>query len=151
MAAATANNPQLVTNPNPSWIEGYVAASVHIYQYTHVCWNNAGYLVPAADTASYIYAGIAVTEANNSSGSAGDITVKVIPPSMFKFVTVNAASPAQATWVGFHVFLLDDLTVGLAADSTNKVGLGRCVGIVASGASGQVLVDATERFAIATS
>ena len=54
-----------------------VAASTTIYAGSMVCMNATGYAIPAEDTAGLQLVGVAEEQADNSSGSAGDINVKV--------------------------------------------------------------------------
>lgn len=146
MSAATANRPDLASAP-VAWIEYPVADNVHIYQYTYICVTTAGYATPAADTSTLRFIGQAIVEADNtiSGHTLGGITVKVVPPSVEPFCYMNAATPI-ATWVGEHMYFLDDNTVGLTGDTSNTICAGQCVAIVKTGSSGIVLVDTTERF-----
>jgi hypothetical protein len=147
MSALTANNPSVVTNPL-GWIEYLVAASTHIYQGARVCVNSSGYLVPAADTSGFHYAGVAMNEVNNSSGSAGAGICQVQPPSDdVQIQTIAIASTATQATVGVQVFLVDDQTVDIAANSTNKIAFGRVVKFLSAG---WVQVDTFQRFTPAT-
>ena len=97
-----------------------VGAGVTIYNGAMVCLNTSGYAVPAADTAGYIYQGVAQEYVDNSEGSNGDDTVKVRIGKVHNWV---ASGMSQAK-VGLPVFVGDDQTVVLDASSTNKVYVG---------------------------
>ncbi len=97
-----------------------VAAGVEIFKGAHVNVRG-GYAVPAEDTADDSYAGFAEEPADNTDGNNGDITVTV---NTVDELLCTGAGFAQ-TDVGQDVFILDDATVGLAADSTNHVKVGK--------------------------
>jgi hypothetical protein len=148
MAASTAPRPDLATNPTQS-ISYPIAAATQIWQYEHCCVNGSGYLVPAADTSGLKYAGQADNSVNNT-GAAGALSVNVQSPELNPYATFNATSPV-ASWVGSHVFFVDDNTVALAGTTSNTICAGRCELIKVSGTSGSVLVNRTDRFAPTTS
>lgn len=104
-----------------------VAASTRIYAGSLVCRNASGYVIPAADTATYKVQGIAQEEANNSSGSAAAIQCKT------KWgVARLATSGMGAGDEGKPVYVTDDQTVCLAASSTNKVGAGIILDVISA-------------------
>jgi len=60
-----------------------VAATTTIVAGTMVCLSG-GYLVPAANTATFVFKGIAITGADNSAGSAGDLSCIVKTQGLFQ-------------------------------------------------------------------
>ena len=99
-----------------------VAGSTKIYKGSLVALNTSGYAVPGADTASFIFAGVAMEQADNSgSATNGAETVRVYRKGIFSF----AASGMAITNVGTAVFIVDDQTVGLAATTTNDIACGK--------------------------
>jgi hypothetical protein len=98
-----------------------VAATTHIYKGAAVmCVAGTGYAVPGADTASGRYMGIALEEADNSAGSAGDIRVKVLHGATHLMTKASAA----ITDLGYKVALSDDTTVAHVSVTTNDVLMG---------------------------
>lgn len=84
-----------------------VAASTKIYSGALVALNSSGYAVPAADTAGHKVVGVATAQVDNSTGSAGDLSVVVESGTG---VLVNATSITLAM-VGKQMFVVDDNTV----------------------------------------
>jgi len=102
-----------------------VAASETIYKGALVMVvKGTGYAVSGADTLNGIVLGIAYAQADNSSGSDGDINVKVI---RLKKVELVLASVAAAD-VGKIAYISDDQTVVLTGQ-TNNVVVGRVAGV----------------------
>ena len=98
-----------------------VYRSVKIYAGTMVCVAAAhGYAIPAADAAGNIFVGIAAEQANNSSGSDGDVSVKVWRRGIFE---LPATSITQAM-VGDPMYVVDDQTFD-ETDPGNGVICGR--------------------------
>lgn len=93
-----------------------VAASTTIYKGAMVCLNSSGYLVPAADTAGYVFVGIAYERVDNSAGSAGDRWCRVLGEGVFPVVTAGASQ----AWLGQAAYITDDQTVNVTG-GTNKV------------------------------
>jgi hypothetical protein len=88
-------------------IEIPVKAGQHIYAGGMVCVAPAnGYAYAATTTASRIFMGVAVEEADNTLGNDGDITVKVKRKGVFLF---DASSITQAM-VGTLMYVVDDCT-----------------------------------------
>ena len=92
-----------------------VAASVHIYEGTLVFLTAAGYATDVTATGVNGFLGVAVGEADNSSGSAGDITVEVWSEGEF---TLTGSGFVQAD-VGSRVFAEDNYTVGVSISSAS--------------------------------
>jgi hypothetical protein len=110
MAASTGPRPDLITNPTVA-INYPVQGSTQIWQYEHCCVTNSGLLVPASDTSGLVYVGQASMSVNNT-GADGAVTCPVQSPLINPHATFNATSPATS-WIGAHVFFIDDNTVGL--------------------------------------
>ena len=89
-----------------------------IYGGSNVCVNAAGYALPGADTAGLIYAGVALERVDNTAGNAGDKTINVRRRGLIKMTLATAITQAN---VGDNVFLVDDETVDLTANVTNKI------------------------------
>jgi hypothetical protein len=108
-----------------------VAASTKIEAGKMVGVNSAGYAVEAADASGIKVLGVADETADNSSGSNGAITVRILTGKIFKMdnSSTNAVDVADA---GTLVFVEDDETVADAA-GTNGVVAGRCIEVASDG------------------
>lgn len=108
-----------------------VAASTKIEAGKMVGINSSGYAVEAADAAGIKVLGVAEETVDNSSGSNGDLTVRIRTHKIFKFKNsgTNAVDVADA---GTLVFVEDDETVADAA-GTNGVVAGRCIEVASDG------------------
>ena len=95
-----------------------VVANDCIYGGTLVANNAAGYLNPGSDTAGLIFAGVSMERADNTGGAAGAIKCRVRRKGMYLFALGTAITIAN---VGDKVFLVDDQTVDLAANTTNDI------------------------------
>lgn len=97
-----------------------VKASTHIYKGAFVMTaDNAGLLIPCADTASCTFQGVAVEEKNNT-GADGAVSCRVYKTGCFKIVTSSAAQES----VGAELEASDDQTAVLGAATTNHVKVG---------------------------
>lgn len=100
-----------------------VGASKTIYQGGLVSVLKSGavtaYAQAAGDTANTICKGVAMEKADNSSGSAGDINVKV-GYGEFEFTSAGLSASNE----GSPVYVADDQTVKLKAATTNDVPCG---------------------------
>lgn len=116
------------TEERPGQYRTYpVLNGVKIYAGSMVCITAAGYATPAADTAGLILVGRAESQVDNTSGSAGDVSVTV-KRGVFSW----AATGMAISNVGDPVFVLDDQTVGVVGGSTNKVFAGVIVEFVSA-------------------
>lgn len=97
---------------------GKAYQSVTIYGGALVMFNATGYVVPGADTASQIFAGVANKQVDNSSGSSGDLDVEFYREGLFMVTLDTAITRAN---VGDQVYLVDDQTVDLVANVTNNI------------------------------
>ena len=92
--------------------------SVKLYGGALAMWNSSGYIIPGADTASCIFAGVVNKQVDNSSGSSGDKTVEFWRNGLFLVTLGHTISQAN---VGDQVYLSDDQTVDVAAQTTNDI------------------------------
>jgi hypothetical protein len=102
-----------------------VAASEHIYKGAFVGLSSGGYA--QALTAGDLFIGIAYEEADNSSGSAGDMSVRVYTLGDFG----HALSGAAISNVGDAVYASADDTLTFTSTSNSYVGY--AVDVPASG------------------
>lgn len=105
-------------------IPAQVVADDCIYGGALVAVNAAGYALPGSDTAGLIFHGVADARADNTGGAAGDIDVVVRRKGVFLFAMGTAITIAN---VGDTVYLVDDQTVDLAANTTNDIKCGTIV------------------------
>ncbi len=120
--AVSAN--QLIQAQNPGNRRSIpVDASVHIYGGTIVfiertSGSGEGYATDVGDSGTNEFAGIAVAEANNSSGSAGDINVEVY--TVGGFILVGTLFGQYI--VGDLIYASDNYTVDDSSSSKTKIG-----------------------------
>jgi len=107
-----------------------VAAGEEIFAGSLVCTDAAGYAVPGADTAGYVFEGVATQQADNSSGADGDVSVVVRRRGRYRFDSASALD--QASMSG-EVCVYDDQTVADDSDTTNSIACGRIDKIESSG------------------
>lgn len=93
-------------------------SAVKIWKGTLVAINTSGYAAKGADTASFLFAGVAYETVDNSAGAAGDKKIRVEKTGEYLFNFSGTASQAD---LGKAVYLVDDNTVALAATTTNDV------------------------------
>lgn len=113
----------LTTNRSDEFSPGIVKAvpvddNVHIYKGSLVMiLSSTGYAKPASDTASTIFAGVALDEVDNTLTGhvAGGKTVRVRTQGEF---LVNSVGAAQ-TDLGKDVLVVDDNTAKTAATTNN--------------------------------
>jgi predicted RecA/RadA family phage recombinase len=98
-------------------LEFLVKTNSQIYAGALVMLDVNGLLIPGADTASCVFAGVAQ---ENVLGD-GTKTCRVRTEGVF---TVATAGLTQAV-VGVKAYLVDDTTVALAATTTNDILVGR--------------------------
>ena len=111
MTAATAD---LDTETRDGRIGSYPMAAAEIFLGTLVTLNASGYATPGADTAAFVFAGIATEGIDNSDGSAGDLDIEVWTSGCYRLT----GSGFAITDVGQPVFLIDDSTVGLSDNAS---------------------------------
>lgn len=101
-----------------------VAASTVIYKGALVALNSSGYAIPAAAAASTQFAGISVEKVDNSAGSAGDLSVKVVRKGMFLLPITGSITQANQ---GDVVYADSDALLGILGTGANR----QKVGVVA--------------------
>jgi len=104
-----------------------VAASVHIYEGTLVFLTATGYATDVTATGVNGFVGVAVGEQDNSTGSAGDLTVEVWAEGEF---VLQGTGFAQAD-VGSKVYAEDNYAVGVSI-STASVPIGMVTEFISS-------------------
>lgn len=105
-------------------IEGYVslpvAASTHLYAGNLISVNSSGNAIAAVDTASTICIGRAEESVDNSTGSAGDKSIRV-KRGMFRFAN-SVSNAVTAASVGQLAYVEDDHTVAISTSNTIVAG-----------------------------
>lgn len=153
MAAATAQS-QVIGEYPMDFINSPMASNVTIYGGSLVCWDASGNANPGADTSGLVWAGVAGQTLTgsfiNPSGGSVQCTIENPAWSGNGLLLLPAANPTQS-WVGTHVFVKDSLTVAQHASVSNNVIVGTVIAVIATGASGIVLVDVRAKSALATS
>jgi len=123
-------NDRLTPERNADSAHYPVAANTIIYAGALVALNTStGYAVPAADAPNLIILGVADARADNSSGSAGNISVVVRFRRAFKF---NYTGAINNTHIGRAVYAVDDNTVSLSP-GTNRVKVGKIIAVEPDG------------------
>ena len=112
-------------------LEHKVAASTKIYAGSLVALNESGYAVPAADTASLRFVGVAREQVDNSLGANGDKSVAVRKTGLHRF----AASGMAITDIGKPAFIFDDQTVAKSG-VTNWIACGTIAEFISAGEVG---------------
>lgn len=102
-----------------------VLASATIYKGALVCDNGTGYASAGTDDGT-TFLGVAVELADNSSGSDGDISVRVYKTGVFQYTKTTAIQGD----VGVLVHVRDDQTV--ATSTTNSINAGYIVALIDS-------------------
>ena len=102
-----------------------VLAGAHIFKGSLVCCCAEGYAEPGSDSADATFLGIAIEEADNTDGSSGEISIRVQALGVFNFAAAGSYTQAD---LGAEVYVADDQTVGLKADTFNEVYCGRLEG-----------------------
>lgn len=106
-----------------------VAASEVIYKGGMVVINASGYLAMASDTSGVSrVVGVADEQVDNSSGSNGDKSARVVSGRAFKF----AASSITQGMLGTTMYVVDDNTFDDAAGATNEIMAGVLVEFVST-------------------
>ena len=105
-----------------------MAASAHGYQGSMVALNQAGNLVPASADASLRVVGVLEDEADNSTGSAGDVSGK---PVRGAYYMANSSSTDAITDsdLGRPCFVVDDNTVARTSALGVRPVAGRILGV----------------------
>jgi len=84
-------------------------AAVKVPKGVLVCINTSGYATNAADTASFLFAGVSYEQVDNSAGQAGDKELRVEKTGEHTFV-YNGGDAGQGI-LGKEVYIVDNQTV----------------------------------------
>jgi hypothetical protein len=87
-----------------------VAASERIFAGALVARDANGYATPGATATGLLGAGRAEAQADNSSGSAGDLSVEV-RKGVFKFENSTGADEITSADIGSDCYIVDDQSV----------------------------------------
>lgn len=99
-----------------------VEASTTIYEGAAVGIDPSTNHAEAFATASSVFAGFAMTKADNSSGAAGDINVHVRSRGIVKLTVATASGQGATLDLGDAVFAVDDQTFNVTSDSQKQIG-----------------------------
>ena len=103
-----------------------VKASTSLSRGDIVALDSTGYAVQAGDTSGHLVVGICNKDADNSSGSSGDITAEIVT-GVFHLTTASAAITDNGDTI--H---MASANVVAAATGTNTVKVGKQVGFVSA-------------------
>ena len=95
----------------------YPIAAVKIPKGALVNINAAGFATNATDAAGETFAGVAYETVDNSSGNAGDVSIRVQTTGTFVFA--DGGANGAATDVGLAFRIVDNQTVTDAATTNN--------------------------------
>lgn len=129
MTALAKNAPRTRVGEGRRFVDP-VAASTLIYAGAMVALNAAGNAIPAIPTAARMR-GVALAEADNSSGAIGDENVIIERGSFL----VDNNGTVNRTHVGGNVYVVDDNTVGAAGTLI----AGKCLDVTAQGVVVEIL------------
>lgn len=124
---------QVITRKDGTRYSMPVAASVTLYEGTLAFINSSGYATSSTGTGANKFGGIVVSEQDNSSGSAGDLTVELLRTGQY---LLTGTGFTQAS-VGADAFATDNFTI-TGAPSASGVRIGK---IVAYHSTTQVWVE----------
>lgn len=96
-----------------------VAASTKIFAGALVCINSSGYATKGATSTSLKCVGVAQEQADNSAGSAADISVKT-RRGCFKFGNSTSTDAITLAEVGSDCYIVDDQTVAKTNGSSSR-------------------------------
>ncbi|WP_444464244.1 hypothetical protein [Rhodobacter capsulatus] len=129
MTALAKNAPRTRVGEGRRFVDP-VAASTLIYAGAMVALNAAGNAIPAIPTAARMR-GVALAEADNSSGAIGDENVIIERGSFL----VDSNGTVNRTHIGGNVYVVDDNTVGAAGTLI----AGKCLDVTAQGVVVEIL------------
>lgn len=131
MADLTKNTDREYKSTGKEYIEHYpVKANIHIFVGMMVALDQSGSLALAtlpADTADFLFGGIAVEEANNTGGANGDKTVALKIDALI-WIPDGGASVGN---IGFPCFASDSDTISVSTP-INVSGQGKIINAVAN-------------------
>lgn len=133
MTALTKNAPRTRLTHGRRFVDP-VAATTRIFAGSMVALNASGYAIKAVTTATRIR-GVALAEADNSTGTAGAIGVEI---ERGPFLMANdTTNPVTRAHIGTNVYVVDDNTVGSSATST--IVAGKCLDVTPEGVVVEIL------------
>ena len=133
MTALTKNTPRTRVGEGKRFRDP-VAAATRIYAGSMVALNATGFAIKAVTTATRIR-GVALAEADNTEGAAGDGFVDV---ERGPFLLANdVTNPVTRAHIGANVYVVDDNTVGSSATST--IIAGKCLDVLPEGVVVEIL------------
>ncbi len=129
MVALAKNSPRTRVGKGRRFVDP-VAASVRIFSGGMVALNAAGDAIPAIPTGT-VMRGVALAEADNTTGAAGDATVEI---ERGPFLVASNGS-IDRTHIGTDVYVVDDNTVGAAGTLV----AGKCLDVTPYGVVVEIL------------
>lgn len=133
MTALTKNSPRTKVGLGHRFRDP-LAANTRIFAGSMVALNATGYAIRAVTTATRIR-GVALAEADNSTGAAGAVGVDI---ERGAFLLANdSANPVTRAHIGDTVYVVDDNTVGSSATST--IAAGKCLDVTPEGVVVEIL------------
>ena len=129
MTALAKNTPRTRVGEGRRFVDPVAAATV-IYAGALVALNAAGDAIPAVP-AGVTMRGVALAEADNADGAAGDASVMI---DRGPFLVANDGS-IDRTHIGTDVYVVDDNTVG---DAGTLIA-GKCLDVTAQGVVVEIL------------
>lgn len=100
-----------------------LAASINVAKGEVIFDNGSGYATNVGTAFAATFLGIAAADANNGSGSAGDLSVPIIPPDFYEWLVPNeSATVAAQTDIGEIIDL--DSNDGVDVTDTTCVAYG---------------------------
>lgn len=133
MTALTKNTPRTRVGLGQRFRDP-VAATTRIFAGAMVALNATGFAVKAAPSATRIR-GVALDEADNSAGAAGDVAVDI---ERGPFLVANdTTNPVTRAHIGGTVYVVDDATVGSSASGT--IAAGKCLDVTPEGVVVEIL------------
>lgn len=102
------------------------AGAIEIFDGAYLALNANRFAVLGVDTAAFIFGGIAIEHLDQATGgSDGDNDISVKPAGSGSWVKMNFTNTITRANEGDTVYLVDDETVGLVADVSNNVEVGK--------------------------
>lgn len=98
---------------------GQLAAAVKVYAGAILMRNAAGYLVPATTATGLVGVGRAEQQVDNTSGSAGDLTVN-FRPGAFRYANSAGGDELTIADIGTACYAVDDQTVAKTSDTSSR-------------------------------
>lgn len=134
MTALTKNTPRTRVGEGQRFRDP-VAAATRIFAGSMVALNAAGNAIRAIPTAVRVR-GVALEEADNTSGAIGDQTVDIERGRAFLFSN-DATNAVTRAHIGASVYVVDDNTVGSLA--TGTIVAGKCLDVTPEGVVVEIL------------